>query len=245
MEQKTKDILLLIGAQGSAFINPTSDKISPISAKLSTIIFKAESLHTAIMATLPEPIPPETGKIIPAKEQGWLDSLDSPIEYAGIVNSECLEAKVYLDGVVSTYSETVGLHSTGANVIEEVTGGGIDTFNVAYSLIQGEAVDIMTHALFELNLISDAIPNAFDEQLIEDQISALDTLVGASDDYSVILSNKMNAEIIAKAELVVAAKNYVLAIQVQSWSNAEHTKAILDATGSAGLKEALIVQILS
>jgi len=106
-------------------------------------------------------------------------------------------------------------------------------------LVKADAEVDMTSAVATLNAVSAVIPTAYNVTKIEHQLQAVEAKVNASTDYAALFSAVISTEGAVKAELVKAAKDYVLASQSQTWSGSSHTASILDATASEQLLAAL------
>jgi len=241
LDKKIIDIIHAINA-APPFSNPITG-LHQQSTRVSTAINSAsDSLVQLIMDSIPAPLPPLTEIVIPAREQGWINRINAFKSYADRVQSGADQVNGHLDVIVTTYSENIGLHSTGASVLDAtgVNGDeGVTKFNQAYALVKADAEVDMTSAVATLNAVSAVIPTAYNVTKIEHQLQAVEAKVNASTDYAALFSAVISTEGAVKAELVKAAKDYVLASQSQTWSGSSHTASILDATASEQLLAAL------
>ncbi len=244
MDQKIKDLITAIQSE-PPYVNPTKDLYPQVSSLAASNQGETTALITAIDDSIPLPpptIPPGDGepvKIIPPLEQDWMDRLSAVGEYCMSVSAGCQTCNDHMIQVVGTFSENIGLHSMGASVIEEMEGGGTDKFNQAYELVSSTALSSMNGALALLTDISDNMPPSYSIDTMESLLTTLEAEVGTGLNYNQLYDQLITTENNIKAELVQAARDYVLATQSQSWAGADHTAAVIAATGSAALKEAL------
>lgn len=243
MDKKLIDIIHAINA-APPFSNPVTG-LHQLSAGLSAAINStSDILAQLIMDSIPPPLAPLTEIVIPAREQAWINRVEAFKSYADGVQSGANQVNGHLNIVVTTYSENIGLHSTGASVLDAIGVNGdegVNKFNQAYALVKADAEIDMTATVAALNAVLAVIPTSYDETKIEAQLQAVEAKINASVDYAALFSAAISTEGAIKAELVKAAKDYVLASQSQTWSGSSHTAAILDATASEQLLAALAV----
>ncbi|MGF1905250.1 hypothetical protein [Aliivibrio salmonicida] len=246
MTEDEKKVLVAIRA-GTPYINPIKNTAPTAPIKASDNSAKAQAMIQIIIDSVPEPPPvipaqPEPPeKIIPPLEQSWIDKLSLVSPHTSMVSNAAPTLNNYMEGVVSKYQETIGLHDSGMSVINEMDGPEIGTekFNTAYALANGEAIELIDDLLVETGSILPLIPTALDPLLIDGQLIALVTHIDSLSSFGVLFDSKIATENQLKNELEKAARDYVLAMQSITWSSSSHTASLIESTGSDDLKAAL------